>query len=71
MVARGSLRKLPHAAAQTAPWAANAFVTNLSNAPRLVITYRHVNSFLPKWPFFYESLAAIAMQLCKGDHLMA
>jgi len=70
MVARGSLRKLTRAAARTAPWAANAFVTNLPDAPRLVINYRHVNPFLPKRPFRYESLAAFAMQLCKGDHLV-
>jgi len=37
MTARGSLRRLSRAEAWSAPWVANAFVTNLRDAPRLFI----------------------------------
>lgn len=49
----------------------DAFVSNLPEKPRLVINYRYINSYLPNGPFRYESLAAFAMEMVHGEHLVS
>lgn len=71
MVARHTLRRLSPAEARRAPWVAHAFVTNLPDHPRLVVNLKHANSFLPKRPCRYETLACFAAQLVRGDNLVS
>lgn len=67
----GTVREPSREEARRAPWATDAFVSNLPDKPRLVINYRYINSPLPKGPFRYESLAALAMELVLGEHFVS
>lgn len=66
---RGFARRATAAEARTARWVSTSFVVNITSKPRLVIDYKHQNTFLEDRPFKYEQMADFVMDLRLNDHM--
>lgn len=67
----GYLRELNAEEAAAAHCVMGGFVTHSAGKPRLVIDYRHVNAFMEKRRFKYETLWELAPSLSPDDNLIS
>lgn len=67
----GYLRELSPTEAAAAHCVVGAFVTHSAGKPRVVVDYRHPNSYMERRRFKYETLWELAPGLTQGDQLIS